>query len=532
MLPSSHQRTNKRLQKDDPLTLGDIERYYKKKTDTREAKDASENVKIEKDILKRKLKHDLEESDDHLYEIVPGYIESNISDTLSSYTEKEYEDDDKEYNNGLSIKKHKMTGIKYPFAEKSSKHLTRDLDNIGENGENDNETLVELCIYYINKSSYKPFLEFMLYKSSENDMCYFPNFTHSSSKYDILENSSLLLNNLFDANLYSFKGRLIETTSMNYIKSANINDRVILVYELKEKNDEVTHMRGEDKLWWATVSEIFNYRKILFYDISDTVIDIFLAYPQIIKLYHSDLLIETPMVVFNGSNSNNAKYNAIFSISKSNNESRYGPFYYFTDLYNSMRYACYDHETHEKYEKGGLVKFIIYPGKLKMFLEHSKPDKSEMAKYIFNRHPIELNTAQFRDNDCKWTEHYNSAYNGIYSIKIKNNHKQENDNDEKKVGNEDEDKDEDEDNDFIHNYDVDSEYVSKYTQEHKRKQQISSEHDDILLHKGGGNKDIYHLAMRICLNEYIFQTPLSYYYINTNDIPNKYENKFKKYKII
>jgi hypothetical protein len=29
--------------------------------------------------------------------------------------------------------------------------------------------------------------------------------------------------------------------------------------------------------------------------------------------------------------------------------------------------------------------------------------------------------------------------------------------------------------------------------------------------------------MRICISEYIFQTPLSYYYIDTKDIPNKYE---------
>jgi hypothetical protein len=38
--------------------------------------------------------------------------------------------------------------------------------------------------------------------------------------------------------------------------------------------------------------------------------------------------------------------------------------------------------------------------------------------------------------------------------------------------------------------------------------------------------------MRICISEYNFQTPLSYYYIDTKDIPNKYEYDFKKYKII
>ena len=35
----------------------------------------------------------------------------------------------------------------------------------------------ELLVYYINKNAYKPFLEFMLYKSNEDDTFYFPNFS-------------------------------------------------------------------------------------------------------------------------------------------------------------------------------------------------------------------------------------------------------------------------------------------------------------------------------------------------------------------
>jgi hypothetical protein len=158
--------------------------------------------------------------------------------------------------------------------------------------------------------------------------------------------------------------------------------------------------------------------------------------------------------------------------------------------------------------KGGLVRFIIYPGKMKMFLEKNKPDRSEMAKYICSKHPIEKNTIQFRDNDCKWTEQYNSAYNGIYKIPIK-------------TPNIAVDDDDTYDNEILHDSDdYDDGGVS------------DNEDDDQLLHKGGKRKDIYYLAMRICVTEYIFQTPLSYYYIDTKDIPNKYEYEFKNYKII
>jgi hypothetical protein len=312
-----------------------------------------------------------------------------------------------------------------------------------------------------------------------------------------------------------FKGRLIESPVMNTVKNSHINKRIILLYKLKEKNNTVLRCTGSSALWWATVSEIFNYRKILFYDIHETVTDIFLAYPQALKLYHKESLVETPMVVFNGNNSNTAKYNAVFSIKKSNIESRYGPYYYFTDLYSSMRYACYDIETGEKNNKGGLVRFVIFTGKMKMFLKKNKPDRSDMAKYICLQHPIEKNTIQFRDNDCKWTEQYNSAYNGNYEIDIKKSNDVSLDNKYEIV-----------DTESKNNYDSESDYDSD-------SESISEYVSDIKLSEGENkNRNIRYLAMRICISEYNFQTPLSYYYINTKDIPNKYEYEFKKYKII
>jgi hypothetical protein len=530
MLPSSRRRKKNDIEHNELMTLGDIERYYKKtntpRDDTprdatpRDATDARDKSKIKKQYSKQIIEEKYEDNDDEdndaeLHELLPSYIESTISDKMSLHDLEEEEDYESKFNNGLSIKKHKMTNIRYPFSDKSSDHLTRDLDNIyeslselGDTG--DGEILVEYLVYSINKNAYKPFLEFMLYKSSDDETFYFPNFSQSTSKYDILDNASFLLNNLFGHGLCEFKGRLVESPSMNDVKSAYINKRVILLYELKEKNDTVIRFRSSDTLWWGTVSEVFNYRKILFYNISETVTDVFLAYPEAIKLFHKASLIETPMVVFNGSDSNTAKYNAIFSIKKSNIESRYGPFYYFTDLYNSMRYACYDVETNEKNAKGGLVRFVIYPGKMKMFLQKNKPDKSEMAKYICSKHPIEKNTIQFRDNDCKWTEQYNSAYNGAYEIPIKKSNTTAEDD--------------------AGAYDAAG--VGFFADDLEIEHEPEPDFDIEFLNGGDKRNSTYYLAMRICISEYNFQTPLSYYYIDTKDIPNKYEYDFKKYKII
>ena len=189
---------------------------------------------------------------------------------------------------------------------------------------------------------------------------------------------------------------------------------------------------------------------------------------------------------------------------------------YFTDLFNAMRYACYDDDTGERNKKGGLVKFVIYPGKMKVFMKKDKADKSEMAKHIFSLKPIEKKTAQFRDNDSKWTEQYNSSYNGAYEIPIKKSDivvkKKDDGGDDGDSG--------DSGDDFAYMNDSEDMEETEY------------DYFDESFYETGKKKHVYYLAMRICIKEYNFKTPLSYYYIDTKDIPDKYEYDFKKYKII
>jgi hypothetical protein len=515
MLPSSRRVRKNNIEDDEPLSVGDINRFYKKTKTTRGATDARDNSKIKRKYSKTKLYDNGGDEDEIMSELTPSYIESEISNNISMYAIDQEEEYESTLNNGLSIKKQKMTNIKYPFADKSSEHLTQDVDVMygEEEDKTDGEFVVELLVYHINHMAYKPFLEFMLFKSSEDDKLYFPNFLQSTSNYEIVENASLLLDNLLGEGLCKFKGRLMESPGMNHIQSARIHQRVILLYELTEKNDTDMRLRHDDTIWWGTVSEVFNFRKILFYTISDTVTDVFIAYPAAIKIYHRESLLETPMVVYNGNDSNTAKYNVIFSIKKANNESRYGPFYYFTDLFNAMRYACYDDDTGEKRKKGGLVKFVIFPGKMKVFMKKDKPDKSEMAKYICSLNPVEKKTAQFRDNDSRWTEQYNSSYNGAYEIPIKKSdivvRKKEDGSDSG--------------DDFAYMND---------SEDGEDGEETEYDYFDESFYKRGKNKNVYYLAMRICIKEYNFQTPLSYYYIDTKDIPDKYEYDFKKYKII
>jgi hypothetical protein len=226
---------------------------------------------------------------------------------------------------------------------------------------------------------------------------------------------------------------------------------------------------------------------VIFYPIHDSVVNLFYSYPDMMNIYASGNLLEIPIVVYNGNNDKYTKYNAIFSLKKSPQFSRYGPFYYFTDLYSSFKYACYDIENDmQKFEKGGLLRTIIFPQKIKMFLERDKIDDSAMAHYLFEKYPEKINTGQFRDNDTKWVFKYNTAYNGEYMI----------------------------------SYDRD-----KFVR--------GSQHDESD-EKTENKVSIEKLSFPVmfCISNYNHQHVISYHYVDTKNIPDKYSYKFKDYRLL
>ena len=173
MLPSSQRLRNNKIEKDKPMTLGDIERFYKKTNTTRDATDARDNSKIKRkyknEFGNKNHKNDDNDNDNDndydyadgyaddyannelLSELNPSYIESEISDKVSLRGMIQEEMYENMLDNGLSVKKPKMTNIKYPFSDKSSKHLIQDIDVIDEYEEiTDGEILVEFLVYYIN----------------------------------------------------------------------------------------------------------------------------------------------------------------------------------------------------------------------------------------------------------------------------------------------------------------------------------------------------------------------------------------------
>jgi len=509
MLPASYSSRADAFSREGDLSVSHrMKKFYK-------SYHSGENAKIDDD-----RKYKLENSDD--YNIENLFDSNGEIENPEGYTELANK---KEYKPLTTSTRN----IKYPFSEAVSKHSHQDTDFLDEirfektSEYREKDLVIEICVYRINTNAHKPFLEFMLYKSSDDDIMVFPNFIYDDTTDGILEKSEAILGNILnDRNICDFKGRISRSEIENDIVEADIDNRIILLFELKRKDTDVVNITSREHFWWATVSEIFNYKKLLVYEISNTVTDVFMSCVDMIKIYYKHSLIETPGVFYNGNNKNMSKYNAILSLNKSPTESRYGPYYYFTDLHTSMKYACYDADDKKREDKdgAGIVRFIVFHGKMKMFMKTDKIDDSKMATYIFERYPVEKKTGQFRDNDCIWTEGYNSAYNGYHNIQYYTRETDEhNSNNDRDNENYTDSSDDTSDNDEVV-------LDLKHTLESETYVKTKKKRVTIIL------------AMRLCIDEYSFQTPISYHYINIDggidggNIPEVYDYNFKDYKLI
>jgi hypothetical protein len=485
-----------------PTKNNDIKNKIIKRKRNEEYNEENEEVNyiVDKDDMKNM---------DFLFREATGYEigdNSDNSDDSDDISDRYGNDNNGEVEKREKREKHvKHPKILYPFSHKSSPHFSHDYED--EDNYYTTNILVEFLIYRVNKYAYKPFLEFMLYKS--DNTFYLPNLmcnANSYKKYDShidddieIENTNIYekvvstLNTIFVDGNYKVKGRLIPSKYMNIVDETYLDERYILFIEYilddtiedTEGNVSTQYIPEKNKLWWVTISEIFNYKKVLFYPIHDSIINIFYSYPEVMNIFMTGKLVEIPVVTYNGNNDKYTKYNAIFSLKKSSQFSRYGPFYYFTDFESCFKYACYDIENNmQKFERGGLLRTILFPQKIKMFLERDKIDDSTMAQYLFDKYPEKINTGQFRDNDNKWVKNYNTAYNGEYMVRY--------------------DRD-----DLLENDDT---------------------NDDTTKNKSNIRKT--HFPVIFCIGEYRQQQVLSYHYVDTTNIPDIYSYEFKDYKLL
>jgi hypothetical protein len=302
-----------------------------------------------------------------------------------------------------------------PIEEKKYKYYINYLlnDNVDIILESNSYNKIYLCCYEVNNKNNLlcPFLQYYLINDVLNENLTFPDLNLLNISLDtdnLLECAKgylfMLFNNNYSLNEYmEFNGAL-------YYK-----EDIYLFFDLSKCKIQIDFLFKGSKIWLCLLDEIVNQTHICNVNISNKVTNFFVNNSDLVFLYdNEDNIYETPSVCYVGKNWNRLKFTHVFGISKSDNKSILGPYYYFTDFNNAVEQCEYS----EKYDKMGVIRFAVFTGVMKIItnLESNSNDESNVKKEMLidpkldNKY--EALTSRISDHDGKWTDKYDSAYIG------------------------------------------------------------------------------------------------------------------------
>ena len=352
---------------------------------------------------------------------------NNEDDVSLSYLEKQ-----RTHSNRESTEKelHNFNKSKKRYVYPIEKHLSKEVSYM-DIGEND---IVNICCYYVSTTSIRPFLKYLLFKypeseSQHSDLLVFPFFRYKEMEQDedIVEFSKERITGMFDflsTESFDFKGFIREDGDVNVIMQINEEDI--------EQYNEIAYKPRSDNIWFGLISELVDEKKILNFPINDSVTKLFLNNEFL--LYLDDPNGEryvTPLVVYHGSYYKVTSFISVFGIKKGSVYSSLGPYYYFGNYEKALRYAVWNSQktpmyiddekiTDEegRYTKGGIVRFAIFPGKMKVYskINTHTEDKSKITQEKMETDEFIRLTAKLRDVDATWIKHYNSVYQGVITL--------------------------------------------------------------------------------------------------------------------
>ena len=216
---------------------------------------------------------------------------------------------------------------------------------------------VHICIYNIINSVENPFLLYLLFKYPENDILAFPNFI---VKEDLLTESKQKFKNITNTHL----------EPEGYIMCG---DDIYIFFYLKIEYKNQTLYDSHNELWWSSIYEICNSRKIMNYSIHNSVPRVFFDNSILIYLLDEN---KNPYIIprigYYGCYHTLLPYVSLLGI-KQSRFSPYGNFVYFNNFKRSIKYGGWafkgtqteeskyiKKDKHDRYDKGGIVRFAIF----------------------------------------------------------------------------------------------------------------------------------------------------------------------------
>lgn len=197
----------------------------------------------------------------------------------------------------------------------------------------------------------------------------------------------------------------------------DINREISIFLDLTQTRWTVyDSLLSSDKVWFGTVDEILNKKNICNIRIHNTVTDFLTNNKNFCFIFdENNRQVEIPVIAYCGKHSSDLDYIYNFGLSQSDDKQMYGPYYYFTDYYNSIKEGGWSPDQkpeyrndklitvneYGKYNKGGVVRIALFMNKMKIIDENtSNDDSTEYTSFA----------DKIADKDGKWANTYDSVF--------------------------------------------------------------------------------------------------------------------------
>jgi hypothetical protein len=291
----------------------------------------------------------------------------------------------------------------YPGLEK----LSMDIDKILL--KKSNLDVIHLCGFEINISGLFPFLTYLLVKSQVSDTVVLPTFELNK---DIPV--STFLSNSIDGLL---KGTGGDLTKKKYHGCLCQDNKLYVFYDFSNCKIRIPNAVRRNHLWFGLIDEIMNQKHICNIKVDSSVTDFFRGNLDLLFLKDDDdSTYEVPIVAYIGKEISSLGFTYVFGVTKDEQKKiRGGPFYYFTNFKNSVKQVGWN-----KTEKGGVVRFALFLGNMKIEQEQSHGNLEEeyisLCLYDKDNNP----TFVLRDNEQQTALSYHHIDNRYLGLEFDN----------------------------------------------------------------------------------------------------------------
>jgi hypothetical protein len=346
---------------------------------------------LKKDVSQQIIKYDEDFTQEAEADETNEYLESTTSEKYDNYDKNEH---------------YRYIGDEY-----------LDLNDISVKGR------ISIIIYGVNTQILKPFLLFLFEKKNNSVML--PSLDISE-----LTKISALHSTLKE----SFKKYV---KNMDYQGFFNNDGEVFLFYKMNINLTDGPKLASfTETYFYVSIHEIINVKTVYQTNVDEHTSNFFIKNEKFCYLEDEDFnLIETPMTGYTGSYYKKIAIIAGLGPIRGTPFSSMGPYFYFSTFKRAMRYGVLTYDGKPKevsgvkitlddtpiYEKGGIVKFVLFLGNEKVFLnrDNDPDDESDISKSIAEKSAIVKSTIKNRDNDSKWVNNYDSTIITFKQIEFK-----------------------------------------------------------------------------------------------------------------